>query len=392
MNRNGSLRSFASSSQDSAKLSAFQQILPQSSENMELRIPRGMRFTHSSQLAGCGKMAKIHAVTGRSYNFTVEPLGRKIMPKEFWKFSDELQDEDSAKTELPEVRFNDAVLDAIIDERHHRTNFRKERLRKFASHRFVPALVTERLVPCWRAAGSSKDAVASNPAQEASQRLEAAYEEMRARSKSPVLDTRSERRKFQKERRRRRNEKLVTPTMSVAMKRQEKVEVPPPCWRPNGILDVHDDLHPQQYFESGGCGPMWEEVEKERVREHWEAKKQWLSHDVLPAGIAMPWSEGVQEVRELSKSNLQGLRLQYDKKRNLHKKSINSRTESGFEKYLQECKAKDRLAAAEAARAAATEKASSANKFDLGGLGLSLGKQRAEASAAVPPDLTAQPN
>jgi len=77
----------------------------------------------------------------------------------------------------------------------------------------------------------------------------------------------------------------------------------------------------------------------------------WLSHDVIPAGIATQYSDDVHDIREQSRMNLQSLRMQYEQRRSNHQRNVTVRGESDFEKWFRERKAKKKIAAEEAARA-----------------------------------------
>merc|ERR1711912_13472 len=125
-------------------------------------------------------------------------------------------------------------------------------------------------------------------------------------------------------------------------------------------------------FESGGIGPVWEELERERVLERKRNKKEWLGTDVIPSGVAAPSSEEVQWIREESKDNLESLRAEYDLRREKHQRdAAKKRGESSFEKFLQSRKEKQKASAHEAAKAAAAEKVQLAKPFELS-LGLTL--------------------
>lgn len=375
MNRISSVRSIATASSHKSahgsELSSFEKILPQAPENIEMTIPRGMRLALSSSARWAGHLKAVKVVQGfgatptcqaLTYNVTVRPNGRKINMKELLK-KPVIESDDLLA--LPQVRFNDAVLDAIIDERHSRSVFRQERLRKFNTHRFVPALVTERLVPCWRTSGSQ----GFSPAMEAAQKIKDACA-------ATSLDLQD---KPKKGRRKRQKETaFVMPTMAMAMKRRTKVEVVPPCWRNIGVLDLQ--RHPPiAELDAGGGGlPILEQLEKDKIADSMEARKLWLSHDVLPAGVSKPkWSEEVQEIREQSKVNLRSLHSKYAKKRSGHQRHAADNSDSTFEKYMHDCKVKSKLAAEEAAKAASAKKSEPSKMLDFGGLGFSLGKNKA---------------
>jgi len=379
MNRISSVRSIATAC---SELSSFEKILPQAPENVEMTVPRGMRVALSSAGRWSGHLKGVKVVQGfgaaptcqaKTYNVIVRPNARKINMKELLKKPFVVSEDLPA---LPEVRFNDAVSDAIIDERHSRSAFRMERLRKFSTNRLVPALVTERLVPSWRSSGSQ----GFSPAMEASQKIKDAC----AATSLDLQEkpTKKGRRKRQKE------TAFVMPTMAMAMKRRTKVEVyegNAPTWRKCGILDVDAFRQAVPEFDTGGGGlPILEQCAKDKIAEGMEAKKLWLSHDVRPAGVSKPkWAEEVQGIRQHSKVNLQSLHSKYAKKRSGHQRQAADNSEGNFEKYMHDCKVKDKLAAEEAAKAASAKKIEPSKMLDFGGLGFSLGNKK--ATTDIPP-------
>lgn len=389
MNRISSARSLGTASShrsQASDMSTFEMHLPRVTEHIEMRLSRGMRWGLSSECAGAGKMAKVCEETGVTYNVTVEPNGRRMNLKEIDRM--ELRDlhGDAFELGVPEVRFNDVMMDAIVDERHDRGEFRKERLRKFNTHRFMPALVTERLVPCWRAGMGAKPTDQMTPAEEFKQRIKEACEAANVNTRGDVVQAKTGKKdRTSHHQQHRGKDAFVMPTVSVAMKRQLKAKHrrPDRTWRVSGVLDVHEALHPPvRVFDSGGIGPVWEELEKERALEHKRSKKDWLSHDVVPSGIAAPSSEEVDWIREESKNNLQTLRSEYKQRRDKHQRgSTSNRGESSFEKFFQSCKAKAKTVAEEAVKAAAAEKVQTAKPFDLS-LGIALSKAPVEARGA----------
>merc|ERR1712139_234363 len=113
------------------------------------------------------------------YSVTVEPRGRKNMIKEILRYGDSACAEEAPLPPKPKVKFDHPVKDAIVEERYERTVFRSQRLSKFNTHRFVPALVSERLVPCWRSVDNRAE---HTPAAQAQRKLEAAVIAMSART------------------------------------------------------------------------------------------------------------------------------------------------------------------------------------------------------------------
>lgn len=377
MNHVSSVRSLGTASSrrsQKSESSTFEKILPQEAENLDVRLPRGMRFA-LSMARQPGKAAKTLEDTGRTYNVIVEPHGRTDMVKEMLRHGEAAIPEEDYEHELPVVRYEDPAMDAIIDERHDRSVFRKERIQKFQTHRFVPALVSDRLVPCWRSAAGSNEAC---PAAEAQRKLKAAMLAVQAlnASRKPAGAEKNKK----KERRRYQRLAFITPTVSMAMKRQKKAAVEPLGWQVTGN-ESGDVLHQQtSAFESGGVGPCWEEVDAKNKIEARENRRQWLSHDVIPAGTGRPCSKEVQEIRDQSKINLQSLRTQYGSQRTAHQKRMGSSTQSSFDRYY-DYKVKEKREKDEADRKAAEAKPEEPPlAFAAGCLSLGFGQSKHRAT------------
>merc|ERR1719162_544864 len=114
MNRVSSVRSVGTSrslKSDASEPSAFERLLPQASESIEINLPKGLPFALSAHLAGQSKMAKILENTGTTYNVTVEPNGRRINTKELMRMVDNAPVGDLfEENAMPQVRYNDLVL------------------------------------------------------------------------------------------------------------------------------------------------------------------------------------------------------------------------------------------------------------------------------------------
>mmetsp|Transcript_103507 Transcript_103507/g.179761 ORF Transcript_103507/g.179761 Transcript_103507/m.179761 type:complete len:402 (-) Transcript_103507:98-1303(-) len=361
--------------------SLFETILPQEAENIETHLPRGMRFALSPQLVGHGKVADVLKQSAKTYNVTIEPHGRRgikgDMIKEFLKYGDVEAPTVDFGLELPKVRFGDAVQDSIVDERYERSIFRKERLRKFNLHRHIPALVTPRLVPFWR--GSLREQTnKQSPAQEAQARIEEALRSL-----------------YVKKRKHKRNIKsakyntipvVLTPTVSTAQKRQNKVEPEPPNWQIGSVASAHEIMHPTyDAFEGEGSGTVADEMKEKEFKEYQENKERWLSNTMLPAGkTPSRGSQQIAEVREKGKANLQSLRNEYQQKLDKFQLKQKKRQESGekssFQRYWAEYKKQERLEK-EAAERTVEDKPSGPLCANLGGLlSLGLSKHRATQS------------
>lgn len=361
--------------------SLFGSILPQEAENIETHLPRGMRFALSPDLVGHGKVAEVLKQSAKTYNVTVDPDGRtKLkgdMIKEVLRYGDSpTPSAENYGIELPKVRFGDAVQDSIVDERYERSIFRKERLRRFNLHRHIPALVTPRLVPFWR--GSLREVNKNTPAQEAQARIEEALRSL-----------------YVKKRKHKRNIRTakyttvpvnLTPTVSTAQKRQNKIEPEPPSWAITSEANKHDILHPtHDCFDHDGAGTVQDQLKEREQKEYKENKDKWLSNTMLPAGrTPTRGSQQIAEVREKGKANLQNLRSEYQQKLDKFQQKQKKRQEAGpqssFQRFWVDHKNKERLEREAAERTVEDKPVGPVCSNLAGVLSLGLSKHRATQS------------
>lgn len=372
---------------EESELSTFESILPQEPEQIQMVLPRGMRFAYSSALGGYAKKKKLDQNNSKTYEVTVQPNGRTNMVKEILRYGDTAVPDSGPDFVLkePPVKFNHAVMDEIVSERHERTIFRRERLQKFSTHRFVPALVSDRLVPCWRSA--SKVENVNTPAAHAHQRLELVANEMaEANSRFTTANRKyknsSQRRKYKKQAMMKLN--VITPTIAAAMKRSRRVTPEPLGWQIGGSSEAKENLQGAvDAFENGGAGPAWDELREKRLMETRDCRRQWLSHDVIPAGtVPSPAEVESQDVRQSCKPRLQALQAVYAKKRAAFQETGEDRgAYASFEAYCKDHKMKAKQAAEEQARIAAEEEEKKKKECVLAGvLSLGLSKHRATQS------------
>lgn len=371
-------------------LSTFEQIVPQEPEELKTMVPRGMRCALSSKLGGYGRHNKMSTHSSKIYNVLIEPHGRKNMVKEILRYGDTASPFDvEAGTVLPQVRFDHGVLDAIIDERCARASFRAERVSRFKTHKYVPALVTERLVPCWRSADTQSQAT---PAWLAQKNLETAV----ALSKEKNAKSNKVAKKFKGTARRHYNTDVraantwVTsiPTVSHAMKRTEKVLVEDfdeNDWQISSISEAKELMHPPGLcLDNGGAGPAWDELREKEIAEFRESRSRWLAHDVKPGGKQpSPVAGEIAEIRQNGKPGLKTLQAQYATKREVFQKAPRHSAEQSFQRFCDEKKAKAQALEAEAAAKLAAERKP---EGFYGGL-LSLGLSKADKQRSTHPDI-----
>jgi hypothetical protein len=253
----------------------------------------------------------------------------------------------------------------------------------------VPALVTERLLPCWRSSASGQDAE-NTPAAIAQKKLEAACEEMRAKT----VKSSKHARKYEKSSKRRQYSQhesavkmnCVVPTLSTAMKKSERIIPSELGWSVLSVSEGKDLLHPHiAALENGGAGPAWDELREQKLKEFRESKSLWLTHDVKPGGrTPSAASKEVEEVRSAGKSRLKTLSAQYEKKRQDFQESqkINNSRLGSFQQFIDEKKLQAKAKAEEAARIAAIAKKEAAKANELAGvLSLGLTKNRPTTAA-----------
>jgi hypothetical protein len=362
-------------SDEMAEFSTFEQILPHESEELRMVLPKGMRFALNPRLGGYGKEIKPRDTSMKTYDIVIDPNARTNMVKESLRYRPDAASKHDELTTLPRVRFNDAVRDAIVDERHQRTVFRRERIQKFNTHKHVPALVTDRLVPCWRYPHSLTKQ--KTPAALALRRLQdavaATAPENAERTKVAKMFKKSSRRQYGKKSA---PWAYVTPTVSAAMKRQEKVDPAGDDWRVVNVSTARELLHPRiAAFDNGGAGPIWDEIRERKIKEHQESKEQWLAHDVLPGGKGIsPLAEEIKEIRQQSQDGLQSLEKKYGRRREAFRKLPDLGATQSFDKYCKEYKKKAKLAEEQAAKKEVEEKPTFSPL--AGALSLGLSKHR----------------
>lgn len=360
-------------------LSTFEQILPQESSEIQTILPKGMRFALNPHLGGYSKDNKLRDTSTKVYDVIVDPNARTNMVKESLRYRPDGDGKNDPHMTLPRVKFNDAVRDAIVDERHQRTIFRRQRIQKFNTHKHVPALVTDKLVPCWRDPTSLHKQ--KTPAAEALRRLQQAVAltapENAERSKVAKMFKKSVRRQYDKKSA---PWAYVTPTVSAAMKKQERVESERDDWQLVGATTAKELMHPKiSAFGNGGAGPIWDEIRERRVKEHHESKQQWLAHDVLPAGKGVSAvAEEIKEIRQQSQEGLQSLEAKYEKRREAFRKLPHRDATQSFDKYCKEYKKKVKIAEEQAAKKEVEEKPTFSPL--AGALSLNLSKHRHVAS------------
>jgi len=282
------------------------------------------------------------------YSVTVEPHGRKNMVKEILRHGDTAAPEQPPLPERPAVKYHHAIKDAIVEERHDRQVFRMERLGKFKTHRFVPALLSERMVPCWR----STDNQDHTPAAEAQKKLAEAAKTLRRdtfnKAGFPTNGKEPRSRKYKAH-------KIVAPklsifpTMSAALKRTGKVEVEQHEVEWN-ICNIPE--HPGlEALGNGGAGPAWDELREQKAQEDHENRSMWLAHDVKPGGkMVSPVVEEIKEIRQKGKHRLKSLSAQYEKKREAFQNAPEYSAMESFHRYCAEKKAKAKAETLEAAK------------------------------------------
>jgi len=373
-------------------LSTFEQIVPQELEELKTMVPRGMRCALSSKLGGYGRHNKMSTQSTKIYNVVIEPHGRKNMVKEILRYGDTASPFDAATgAVLPQVRFDHGVLDAIIDERCARASFRAERVSRFKTHKYVPALVTERLVPCWRSADTHAQCQAT-PAWLAQKNLETAVtlmKEKNAKSNKVAKKFKgAARRSYNMDARAANTWVTSIPTVSHAMKRTEKVQIEDfdeNDWQISSISEAKGLMHPQGLcLDNGGAGPAWDELREKETAEFRESRSRWLAHDVKPGGKQpSPVAGEIAEIRQNGKSGLKNLQAQYTTKREIFQKAPRHSAEQSFQRFCDEKKAKAQALEAEVAAKLAAERKP---EGFYGGL-LSLGLSKADKQRSTHPDI-----
>lgn len=140
-----SLVSASSGGQPSSQPSVFDKCVPQSIEEVEVALPRGLRTHASPRVAGELKKDCRVKVPTRTYNVTVEPRGNTKKAKDVIReaarpLSNIEMDIERSKAGDPEV--TDSVGERFL--------FKQERNKRFQLGRQFPALASPRLVPSWR--------------------------------------------------------------------------------------------------------------------------------------------------------------------------------------------------------------------------------------------------
>lgn len=364
-----------------SSLSLFEQHLPQDLEDVHCVLPRGMRYALSARLGGYGRHNRLREGAAKIYDITVKPKGRKHMVKEILRYGESGEPQHGVTTPVPKVAFDDPVMDAIVDERHSREVFRGERLLKFNKFKHVPALVSQRLVPCWR--GDERDD--STPAAQMRRVIEDKIEESRAKSDAVSVGEGASNNKSKVNLARKHGRKtsaIVVPTISMAMKRVDRA-LAPLCvgtsgsdWHITSVSEARELLHPQMpALENGGAGPASDALRELKLLADEESKALWLAGDVLPAGKAATLAaQQSSEIREASKFKLSLLSLQYEKKRDTFRKTPDRDAMKSFERFCSKHKAK---ASAEAAPRASSKQQPPHGQSNFAGvLSLGMAKQR----------------
>jgi len=380
----GMLTQRSTSVNPESELSLFEQILPDEAESMQVVLPRGNKFALTSKKGGSGKQHKVtlSETNAKVYNCTVIPRGRRNMVKEILKYGETAA---PAVThirgfDLPHVPFEDETLNAIVQERHQRSAFRQERLTRFKAHRYVPALVTERLVPCWR----STDDKAETPAVLAQQKLASIVTSMADRNAQPVKKPAKgffSRRQYKKKVIT--LQKCFTPTVSTAMKRAVRgsahnFDDEDERWQINGKEETRALLHPiVPALDNGGAGPAADELREVKLREDHENRSLWLAHDVKPGGRSpTPAAEEIEALRHSGKSQQRALQAQYEKRREVFQNTPDGGAMKSFRQFCENHKTKEKEAAAEAVKCAAEKAKEQAQPAFSMILSLGIGKPR----------------
>mmetsp|Transcript_56083 Transcript_56083/g.121303 ORF Transcript_56083/g.121303 Transcript_56083/m.121303 type:complete len:410 (-) Transcript_56083:70-1299(-) len=312
--------------------STFHRHLQQEAVDLEIEIPRGLRLplfqgrACARQPQG-GRAPLLGGPRGsprqasRKYSVTVVPRGRIQPPKEVLRIATKQDYRHSL--ELPTVRFDEPAMDAVIDERHERAVFRMERVMLFDIHRNVPGLLSPRLLPCWQLPGSDGAGL------DAQIRIDTAMSAWEARTRA-TRSRRGELRRF------------VMPTMSIAQKCQQKAPPREPSWRATGVADARKLIEstirhvPAECDGRALCDAL---LEKQR-QELREAKELRICDTpIKPPGrksvLIEPERQGeIEEMRERGKVKLQGLKKQYEQKRQAFRYAKSKRSSlSGFEEF-----------------------------------------------------------
>jgi len=366
-------------------LSLFEQHLPQDLENVHSVLPRGMRYALSSRLGGYGRHNRLREGVAKIYDITVKPKGRKHMVKEGLRYGESGEPQHGSPPPLP-VSFDDPVMDAIVDERHSREVFRGERLLKFNKFKHVPALVSQRLVPCWR--GDDRDE--STPSAQMRKVIEDKIEESRAKSDAvSVGDNKSK--VSRKQRRKIGRSVTVVPTMSIAMKRTERF-LAPLCggtsgsdWHMTSVSEARELLCPHiPALENGGVGPAFDALRELKLLEEEESKDLWLAGDVKPGGKTVTSAEEqTSEIREASRLKLSQLSLQYEERRDAFQRTPDRDAMKSFQRFCSQHKAKAKAAAEEAIKAIAKQQAQQRTPSKVAGNFAGVLSLRRQASASV---------
>jgi len=258
MRHGASHTSVSASSLDESKASMFQSHLPQNTEVVEVRVPRGLRTPASPRIAGgLGGTCQ-----SKTYCVVVEPHGRAKRPKEIMREAVRPRTDFDVEVERGQA-FSDAENGARVDER---IRFRRERLRHFQLGSHFPALVSPRLVPIWQRA--QRD-ISSASGDEASLPPVQPSQPSAARGVgSPRLV----------------HSTLSKPTTSHIQKQQVKrPENLAPPWHASGVAGAADmicdrvpSLHQDEY-----CDPSFATKDTE------DDKEMWIhGSTMLPVGMA----------------------------------------------------------------------------------------------------------
>eukprot|EP00927_Polykrikos_kofoidii_P056741 TRINITY_DN50819_c0_g1_i1.p1 TRINITY_DN50819_c0_g1~~TRINITY_DN50819_c0_g1_i1.p1 ORF type:complete len:423 (-),score=78.70 TRINITY_DN50819_c0_g1_i1:210-1478(-) len=323
--------------------SVFEQRLPQDVEDITVQIPRGLRFALHEKLAGFSEAGDdISTRPVKQYVVKVEPHARDGSKQlQLRRLARGNRKPHSVKLELPEVRFDDTVKDAIIDERHGRAVFRSDRLQSWDMNKHVPCLTCPKLIPSWRGATAEE---VDTPAVEAQKKIQAAFQMMQEKRRSTRIG-------------RKRRMRFVTPTFSIAMKRNQKVlpQNDHGLWMMTGETEARRNLfapHEHNAAEYDGLAKC-DALLKRAQEEVKQAKQRFVGDPLIrPTGV-VPVSllderqaeveAHVADVRCKGKEMLQSLKFAYDNKRETFKKATKARgTESAFDRFYTDYKANQR--------------------------------------------------
>jgi len=324
----------------------FNQTLPAEAEDLTVEVPRGLKFALDAKLMGqVPKDTEDVNKNLRIYNVLVEPSVRLPTAKEL--FHPVLRTEDTAAVGHPDVKFNNEYMDAVIDEKHDRADFRSQRLKHFRNHKYVPALVTPRLVPPWRAEGAAEIAVkVTSPAGDARRKIEEAWTHLTELTGRDQFTKRA----------------FNEPTLANSLKRVEKVEDRCPSaeetaswvcarvcdadWKrhvgrvtPSKTPTLHELLVMEADGDAEGSRNMpaptgkIDECKTLSAPPGSVSKPKWKIQCTTQASRQA--ASSIHEIREKSRDQLRDLREEYQSKRTMFQGEKNAKDKmSSFEKKM----------------------------------------------------------